>query len=540
MTASEPDDAAQLDAAQNEPAPTGATHDTAASASPEPEAHGLHPLSLLFRVGASVRQLFIPILFVIFASSGEDTLYWVGGFALVSVVHGVFHYLTYRYRFEREELVVRGGVIFRFERHIPYERIQNIDLSQSVFQRLFGVADVRLETASGSQAEARLQVLSLEAVEHMRERVFAGRRAARPAAPGAHEPTGSVADGAPTARASAPADDAQPVGEVVHALGPFDLLAFGLLSNRGVAIVLAALGLGHELGFYDDDRVSELASDFAAETEAIEAGLTWTNALLAALAVVLLMKLLSVIWAFVNLHGFELRRRGGDLQVRAGLLTRHTATLPRRRIQVVSVHAGWLHRLTGFVAVKVDTAGGDQMESKSNTRRWVAPLLRAEKLPELLAQLLPQARIEELRWEPVRPDAWSRVYKRWLLAAGLLAGVASIGLGPWWSLLGLPLLLWGRLDAPRRVAALQWGRGAGLFAVRRGVWGRRVRYVPESKMQVVRLSSSPFDRRHRMAKVLTDTAGTAFAVNIGYLDANVARGLARQLTAGASRSDFAW
>ena len=43
-----------------------------------------------------------------------------GGFAFV-------RYLTYRYAYETNELVVREGLIFRKERHIPYGRIQNID-----------------------------------------------------------------------------------------------------------------------------------------------------------------------------------------------------------------------------------------------------------------------------------------------------------------------------------------------------------------------------------------------------------------------------
>ena len=56
----------------------------------------------------------------------------------------LFRYWSYRYRLDHDELVVRQGVLFRNERHIPYARVQNIDLVQNPLHRLFGVAEVRL------------------------------------------------------------------------------------------------------------------------------------------------------------------------------------------------------------------------------------------------------------------------------------------------------------------------------------------------------------------------------------------------------------
>ena len=91
-----------------------------------------------------------------------------GGFAFV-------RYLTYRYAYETNELVVREGLIFRKERHIPYGRIQNIDAMQNVLHRILGVVEVRVHTGAGAAPDATMSVLPATALADMRRRVFAER-----------------------------------------------------------------------------------------------------------------------------------------------------------------------------------------------------------------------------------------------------------------------------------------------------------------------------------------------------------------------------
>ena len=50
--------------------------------------------------------------------------------------------------------------------------------------------------------------------------------------------------------------------------------------------------------------------------------------------------------------GFRLQRAGEDLRISAGLLTRTSATIPRRRIQVVAVHESILRRLLKRASVR--------------------------------------------------------------------------------------------------------------------------------------------------------------------------------------------
>ena len=43
----------------------------------------------------------------------------------------LFEYLSFRYRYDANEMVIRTGFLFRNERHVPYARIQNLCLRRS-------------------------------------------------------------------------------------------------------------------------------------------------------------------------------------------------------------------------------------------------------------------------------------------------------------------------------------------------------------------------------------------------------------------------
>lgn len=47
---------------------------------------------------------------------------------------------------------VGQGVIYKSERHLPYENIQNVLITQDIGDRLFGIATVIIESAAGTRA----------------------------------------------------------------------------------------------------------------------------------------------------------------------------------------------------------------------------------------------------------------------------------------------------------------------------------------------------------------------------------------------------
>ena len=137
----------------------------------------LHPTSLVFDLLAHVRSYLVPLGFGLFgAANGNVGLLIISGILFVpAVMRSAFRYFTLRYRIEDAHLIVDQGLVFRKTRSIPVHRIQNIDLTQNVLHRIFKVAEIKIETASGTEAEAVLRVLSMEEFDVLRKAIFAGK-----------------------------------------------------------------------------------------------------------------------------------------------------------------------------------------------------------------------------------------------------------------------------------------------------------------------------------------------------------------------------
>ena len=528
------------------------------SESPQPFASAerrLHPLTLLFEIGRGLRQLAVPMVVLFFVSRSRD-----GGQRLiaptvvlgVSAVVAVTRYLSFRYRYGRTELVVRSGIFVRNERHIPYDRIQSIDAEQSLAHRLLNVVTVQVQTGASTAPEATLSVLPASALAEMRARVFGARAqpadamAAMAASTAAAMDTGPATDSALGARSAAPSAAG---GDTLLHVAPRELAISGFIENRGMVLVLGALGLIWQLDPLQERIVARIAdwvpgllrtnlpaasvlSDTRALLPALSAGLALV------LAVLLAVRLLSTVWAAVRLHDFRLTRAGDDLRVEYGLLTRVATTIPVRRIQTIVVHETLLHRWLGRAAVRVATAGGGVGTEGRAEREWVAPIIARAAVPAFLDALQPGLALESAEWRRAHPRATRRLALRSAAVAVVIAGVAAYVVG-WWALAVLLVLLaWAVVRAAVYTRHLGWAALRDGVAFRAGWLRRNTTIARFSRVQAVRLDESPFDRRAAMADVGVDTAAAGLVMP--YLARADAVELRDLVVARAAASAFTW
>ena len=519
-----------------------------------PSEQRLHPVSILFALGASLKALALPALLVLFTSSRSGR--GPGGFlgmpqgnweawAMLLLVPAtavaVARYWSFRLRYDESELVIRTGILFRNERHVPYARIQNLGAVRNVFHRLLGVTEVRVETGSGTEPEAVISVLPVEAFEEMRRRVFAARAPRRDV---------------PEAQTAADAAAVTPMLERTLLTLPIRELALhGVVENRTLLVVGALFGLLWELGLVESvaDRLFGDASygrgvmrDVLAALAAGDVPLLRLLLTVAAVAGALAaLQAASIVWTIVRLHGFRLSRAGEDLRTEFGLFTRVTTTIPLRRIQTMTVHEGPLQRVVSRVGVRVETAGGVSARAGAATaeREWIAPILRRAALPDLVREILPELDLAAARWQPVHPRAFRRAVKGAIAAAAAVSLVAAIVAG-WAALAGLVILLpWAVFAARMHVRHLGWAADGDVVMFRSGWIWRRMTVARVVKIQAVTALQSPFDRRTGMGRIRVDTAGASdrsHRVDVPYLPWDVAIALRQDLAARAASTVFRW
>lgn len=93
-----------------------------------------------------------------------------------------FRYRTLRYRFDDEGIHMRVGVLFRREVNLTYARIQDIHLQSGMIQRWLGLADIQIQTASGSSS-AELVIEGFKEFEEIRDFLYTRMRGAKTATP---------------------------------------------------------------------------------------------------------------------------------------------------------------------------------------------------------------------------------------------------------------------------------------------------------------------------------------------------------------------
>ena len=497
----------------------------------------LHPSSFVFSMGRHLRALLVPGVAIAFTagSSGRDWEVWLMVLLVPYAIAALARSLSFRYRFDADEMVVRKGWVFRSERHIPYARIQNIDAVQNVFHRVLGVAEVRVETASGGEPEATMTVLPVESLAEMREFVFRGRQGVEVAA--------SAGDIAQT-----------PPADVLLELRAPEILLYGFIESRGAVLMGGAFGLLYEFGLFD--RVLQALTGGAFEGSGVMRQLfraivreqsislrtmAWTVGVLGIL--LLILRILSMLWAYVRLHAFVLRRTGNDLRVDYGLLTKISGTIPLQRIQTLTISESPLHRLFGRVSVHVDTAGGHGPEVQQTRREPIAPLVNRRHLAALIDSLMPAVTLSDIDWQPVHQRGFRRALVRTLFLAvcGSILIVSTLRFG---AEAAVALLFgWAVVYARQYVVHLGWAFAGDALVFRSGWLWRHITIARFSKIQAVSRRESPFDRRLGMASVSVDTASAGaggHALAIPFLAAGTASELAATLSHQAAQTAFRW
>lgn len=503
----------------------------------------LHPSSLIFDLVSHARQFVIPVLIALFSAAKGSTSGLIVGviFLVMAAASSVFTYFTLRYSISGDELVVRKGLIFRSLRTIPLHRIQNVDLTQNLFHRMIGVAEVRVETAGGSEPEAKLRVLSLKQVEALRHGIF-DERSKKPVAP--------VIQGHSDDAASGPDDfpvlAQHSVETTLLEIPTSSLIKAGLASNRGMLLIGVAIGLYFQFDLHETVDPRILLKFLPEFRGTLLDYFLWGLAIFAVFA---LLRVFGAFWYLLRFSGYRLARNGEDLRIACGLFTRVSATIPRKRIQFISVHRPLFMKWIGLASIRIETAGGGKGENESAassvSRRWFVPVVREPEIGPLLSELREGLTINEseLDWQPLSPTAFRRMVRLSLIFSVLLSAGCLFITRPWGAFAGLiaaPILIqWSR----KKSRSMRYCRENDKIVFRSGVLYKITSATFFDKVQTASFHQSPFDRKWKHASLVIDTAGSGPAehvISIDFLDEVFARQEYENISAIAAlaRPDF--
>ena len=469
----------------------------------------LSPLSVPYRVLQRGGGFAIAIAFVArggidipgVGPAGPIVLFAIAGAAALALIGYETAYVRrFTYDLGGDTLDIESGVVSRRSREIPLRRIQNVDISRNVVQRLLGIAVVSFETAGGGETEARLRFVSFEEAKRLQSALGRLKRAAEeddaagdedadgpdPATPGAGD--------RPTRRRP----DVPPVTEL-FALDRTELALVGALSIDfrvpGVLfLIVSTVG-------------STVVPTYLRATSGVALVLAGAAVLV---GVALLSWVVGAAAAVAQYYDFRLVRSGDELQYERGLLQRYDGSIPFDKIQTLTVADNPLKRYFDYATLYIETAGyAPGSGGSSRGSEAAVPLAERHRVLDLIEELEPVGEVT-FRRPPKR--ARRRYLVRYLLVVGVLTGIAysadllvPLPVPPWSPAVLAPLAIW--------FAHATWRhRGFWLgdhhVVTRNGVLRRRTKIVPYYRIQTVIDSRTVFQRRLGLATVTVDTAGS--------------------------------
>ena len=470
----------------------------------------LHPLFLLTGLGGSLRGVaggYVAIGYL--AVSGRWGSAFFGMLALIAIMMiGIFLYWhRFEFRVGANEIQIDSGILNRTHRSIPFDRIQDVDITQGPLARLLGLARVKFETgASAGEEEGVLQAIRLERAEDLRTLARARRTRAVSAEPAAE--TAETVEAAPVY-----AMDLRRLflaGAFNFSLALFAGL-FGLMQTAGDVVGFNPFSRSFWLGLLS---AGDPIRDFIIDHQVV-------TAIAGVVVLVLIGVVTGVVRTALTDYGFRLDRTGVGLRRRRGLFTRTDVTLPVSRAQAAVITTGPVRDHLKWRELRVQSLAKDEGGKGSHV---LAPLAHDEEVDRILSEFGWPALPQKIAWKKV-----SRTFVTALAVAISPLVLVAIGNFIFRPVVGAIILL--ALVAVVATRWLAWRRTGYVLdgdrlLVRSGWWRRRITVLPAGKIQSVDLRENLVTRAFGVAWLQFGVAGGGMT---GHSIPAIPRGEARKL-----------
>jgi len=440
----------------------------------------LDPRSVPYRIVENGTRIVGIFLFSVFASSGGSMAGGgtnIGGF-LFFVVAGLVavggwnaaYVSRYEYRVTADTFDIQSGVLSRREREIPFDRIQNVDIAQNVIQRALGIAEVRLETAGGTDTEASLKYVSRQEATRLQNLISERKR-------------GVSRDEA-----------SETEGTLLFELDQRELTILGLTSANFRFVGFIVIGL------------SFLGSPVAARQVSPRAGLLLLLGPAFAIAGLFVLWLASGVQAVLRYYGFRLTQQEEELRYSRGLLQQYSGTIPLSKVQSLMIRENVLARAVGYGSLVIETAGYAPGQESTSVESAV-PIAKRDRVFELARAVEPVGDIDFTQ-PPKR--ARTRYVARYTIALAIF--VCLLGaIDTWLTALPYWYLAAGLWVLVPPAAHLKWTHlgyhvDDDYIVTRAGFWTRRTTIVPLYRVQTIDASQTVFQRRRNLGTLVVDTA----------------------------------
>ncbi|GEK57850.1 PH domain-containing protein [Marinococcus halophilus] len=450
----------------------------------------MHPAAIVTVFFRQLKDFLFPLIITFFAgstASGPLPVNWIFLLlVLFIIISSIMKWVFFRYRLIERELQIHYGIFVKKERFIRSQRVQSVDITAGIIQRMFGLVRLNIETAGGgAEAEASVQAIRREEADMIQAALI--QKSPLSAEEEKEDYSGEEA-------APEPASPAFSWKVPMRAI-----FIAGLTSGRAGLIFAALAGLYSQVG-------NLLPDAWVEQSIGVLIDLSYWFIIGGLLGTALLSWLVSSAWTLVQHGNFEVNRTGNDLEITWGLLERKQITLQMHRITCIRFISNPARQALGMWAVYIDSAGGSTERGQNSI--MLLPLIHQKQLHTFMKQIDDTALIpEKVNKLP------KRAARRYMFRASVF----------WW-LVFIPTAIWvpyGWTAAVVPFFFTWWGwmcyKGSGMkveekqLIVRERAWSAIYNFVPKRRIQYLENTQSFFQRKRKLytisASVISSVTG---------------------------------
>ncbi|WP_082686910.1 PH domain-containing protein [Bacillus sp. FJAT-27445] len=449
----------------------------------------LHPIAAVANAIKQLKGVLVPFAAFLFLGSRTewDAFYYIAaGIGIVAaLLAGVLSWYRFTYRIEENELRLEYGIFIMKKRYIPLERIQSVDRSEGILQRLFGLVQIKIETAGGGAgiegSEAVFSAISKMDASQLEEAISAGK---------GKKPITDSQDGLVLPN------------RTLYKM-PLTTLFLMASTSGGVGVVISAV-LAFFFQFEEFIPYKKVFKNFEhfASTGAVIISILFFVAFLAAW-------LIAIAGMMLKYGNFSIEKTEEEFVISRGLLEKRKITIPLRRIQAVQIIQNPVRELLGYAAVHLNSAGGSAAE-KDSSRILILPMVRLEQVGPILGTHL-QGYDFNTNLIPLPKRALGRYMFRYIIFTLPPAAVIAGFFQPWgYFALLVPAI--AALWAYARYRAAGLGIEGEQLCLQYRLLAKTTVYLQKNKIQSLAMKESYFQRRKKLAKIdASAKSGTGIA-----------------------------
>lgn len=306
----------------------------------------------LYTLQGYLKALWPVLVIWLFKFDEINKFYFFGGIVSFLVITGIVSYLKYlKFTFyidqENDEFIITEGVFNKSKTAIQLDKIQQVNINQSLIQRLVGVYELAVDTAGSNKKEADIKAISHDLALDLKARLLTNER-------------------------QSPIDDISFVNKPLSERGineeiPFikisflSLLKIGITSNyvKSFFIILAFF-----ISVFD--HIKQLTGRDVLEDQKIEDYVDTSQIATVALilfaiffSTVLVVNLVKTIFKYFD---YKIAKQKGSLLLSYGLLNTKSTILKPEKVQITSITQNFFQKKMNVLELKITQATGGEKE----------------------------------------------------------------------------------------------------------------------------------------------------------------------------------